>query len=74
MEHLITADELSGVTSLKPEAFAECKKIESIDMSNTTVNIIPEGCFKEMELRSIIFPNTIGKIEKDAFVDNNVNR
>lgn len=70
----ITADELSGVTSLKPEAFAECKKIESIDMSNTTVNIIPEGCFKEMELRSIIFPNTIGKIEKDAFVDNNVNR
>ena len=43
-------------------------------MSNTTVNTIPEGCFKEMELRSIILPNTVGKIEKDAFVDNDVNR
>ena len=47
-------DELSGVASVKPEAFAECDSIASINMATTSVREIPEGCFKEMNLNSII--------------------
>lgn len=67
-------DELSGVASVKPEAFAECDSIASINMATTSVREIPEGCFKEMNLNSIILPDTLKRIEKDAFVDNQSNR
>lgn len=67
-------DELTGVTSIKDEAFADCTEIGQIDMSKTTVDIIPEGCFKDMQLSSIVLPSSLLEIEKDAFRGNNVNR
>lgn len=67
-------DELSGVTSVKPEAFAECDSIASIDMGTTSVREIPEGCFKEMDLNSIVLPDTLMSIQKDAFAGNAAKR
>ncbi len=67
-------DELSGVSSIKPEAFANCEDVAQIDLSKTTISIIPEGAFKEMELNSIILPSTLKRIEAEAFVDNDVKR
>ncbi|MDE7249515.1 MAG: leucine-rich repeat protein, partial [Lachnospiraceae bacterium] len=62
-------DELSGVTSIKEEAFEACKNIAQVDLSKTTVNTIPEACFKDMELNSITLPSTLKVIESEAFQD-----
>lgn len=67
-------DELTGVTSIKEEAFADCTEIGQIDMSKTTVDVIPEGCFKNMQLSSIILPSSLLEIKEDAFRYNDVNR
>lgn len=62
-------DELTGVTSIKDEAFESCKSIAQVDLSKTTVNTIPDSCFKDMELNSITLPSTLKAIEKGAFQD-----
>lgn len=67
-------DELSGVTSMKDEAFEACKNIAQIDLSKTTINTIPESCFKDMELNSITLPSTLKAIEKGAFQDRGAKR
>ncbi len=67
-------DELTGVTAIKDEAFTDCTEIGQIDLSKTTVDIIPESCFKNMQLSSIYLPSTLKAIEKDAFKGNDVNR
>jgi uncharacterized repeat protein (TIGR02543 family) len=66
-------DELTGVTSIKEEAFADCDSIGKVDLSTTTVNTIPEGCFKETdELNSVVLPDTVKSIESEAFADSNL--
>lgn len=67
-------DELTGVTSIKDEAFADCTEIGQIDLSKTTVDVVPDSCFKDMQLNSIYLPSTLKAIEKDAFKGNDVNR
>lgn len=67
-------DELSGVSSMKEEAFEDCADIAQVDMSKTTVNTIPKACFKGMELNSITLPSTLKVIEKEAFQDRNSKR
>jgi len=62
-------DELSGVSSIKEEAFEDCADIAQMDMSKTTVNTIPKSCFKGMELNSITLPSSLKAIETEAFQD-----
>ena len=63
-------DELSGVTDLKEEAFAGCGDIGMVDLSSSTVDVIPKGCFKDTDdLSSVELPETVKNIEAESFRD-----
>lgn len=63
-------DELSGVTDLKEEAFAGCGDIGMVDLSSSTVDVIPKGCFKDTDdLSSVGLPETVKNIEAESFRD-----
>lgn len=72
--YTVGPDELQGVTAIKKEAFAECKDVAQIDLSKTSIGAITEGSFKEMELNSIVLPNSLSRIDADAFKDNDSKR
>ena len=66
-------EELVNVTSLKEEAFADCDEIGKIDLSTTSISVVPEGCFAETDtLNSVILPDSVKSIESDAFSDSKV--
>lgn len=63
-------DELSGVTDLKEEAFAGCGDVGKVDLSSSTVDVIPKGCFKDTDdLNSVELPETVKNIEAESFRD-----
>ena len=66
-------DELIGVTTMKEEAFADCDAIGKVDLSSTTVDVIPEGCFKDTDdLNSVVLPDTVKNIEAESFRDSGI--
>lgn len=66
-------EELAGVTAIKEEAFQDCKEIGKIDLSATTVDVIPEKCFKGTNnLNSVVLPDTVKNIEKESFQDSGI--
>lgn len=63
-------DELAGVVSLKEEAFAGCGDVGKVDLSSSTIDVVPEGCFKETDdLNSVVLPDTVKNIEAESFRD-----
>ena len=67
-------DELVGVSAIKDEAFASCENLAQVDLSKTTVDIIPNGCFKDTQLNSIVLPSTLKKILAESFQDGGAKR
>lgn len=67
-------DELSGVSSIKPEAFADCKDITQVDLSKTTIPYLMEGSFKNTAMNSIILPGALRRIEEGAFQNGEAKR
>ncbi|MBO5470726.1 MAG: leucine-rich repeat protein, partial [Lachnospiraceae bacterium] len=66
-------DELAGVTTIKEEAFADCDDVGKVDLSATTIDAIPEGCFKETDdLNSVVLPDTVKNIEADSFINSGI--
>lgn len=65
----IESDELAGVTSVKQEAFQNCKEISKVDLSGTTISLIPERCFKGTDISEIILPSSLKVIHDEAFQD-----
>ncbi|MDD6491945.1 MAG: leucine-rich repeat protein [Firmicutes bacterium] len=66
-------DELSGVTSIKEEAFMGCSKVGKVDLSSSTVDVIPEKCFSETsDLNTVVLPDTVKNIEADSFKDSKI--
>lgn len=71
--YTVGPDEFAGVTYIKEEAFAECNEIGKVDLSATTVDVIPEGCFKETkQINTVILPDTVKNIEAESFTDSNI--
>lgn len=63
-------DEFAGVTSMKDEAFMDCGGIGRVDLSSTTVDVIPEAAFKNTpDLNTVVLPDTVKNIEAEAFRD-----
>lgn len=68
MVNTTTNPSLVNITSVGAEAFAYCKDLIGVDLSDSGVVTIPEGCFKGCErLSSVILPRTTSSIENDAF-------
>ncbi len=71
--YTVGPDEFTGITSIKEEAFADCDEIGKVDLSFTTVDTIPEGCFKETDdLNTVVLPDTVKNIEAESFADSNI--
>ncbi len=68
------SDELAGVTAIKPEAFQDCMELVSVDLSGTTVDVIPENCFKHTSLGDIILPSSLKEMHSGAFQDGDAKR
>ena len=69
----LTAAELAGITSIAPEAAKDCDGLLSADFSETTITELPESSFEDTEeLYSVVLPETIRKIAKNAFKNSNI--
>ena len=57
-----------NVTAIAEEAFAYNTGITHVDLSDTQVTAIPEGCFMgDTRLKTVILPDTATNIGKNAF-------
>lgn len=60
--------QLVNVTAIAEEAFAYNTGITHVDLSDTQVTAIPEGCFMgDTRLKTVILPDTTTSIGKNAF-------
>ncbi len=63
-------EELVGVTIMKDEAFEDCDGVGKIDISGTTIEVIPERAFAATDdLNTVVFGDTVTNIEAEAFRD-----
>lgn len=61
-------EELAGVTGIQDEAFMNVDYVGKIDLSQTSVDTIPEKSFYDMDdLNTVILPDTVKNIEAGAF-------
>lgn len=59
---------LSSVSVIEEEAFAYCPSITSVNLSKTSVEIIPENCFRgSTQLSEVILPSSVSRIDSKAF-------
>ena len=66
-------DELAGITSIYNEAFMDCGGIGKVDLSTSSLKIIPERCFKKTaDLNSVVLPDVVKSIEAEAFQDSGI--
>lgn len=64
-----TTDSLiSKVTGVKPEAFSYCPNLQTIDLSDTSITVIPEECFRGSgSLMEVVLPESVSRIDSKAF-------
>ena len=63
----------STVTTLQDEAFMNCDHIETVEMADSPVQIIPERAFAGTDdLYMVSLPQSLKSIKKDAFLDSNI--
>ena len=59
-----------GIDFIDTLAFSDCRSLESIDLSNSSITEIPENAFSNCtSLKSVKLPPTVTKIADDAFAD-----
>ncbi len=66
---VLNAEDLEGVSEIAEEAFAgDGVKVSYVDLRNTTIREIPEGCFKDTQKLSFVYlPTTWDTIAPSAF-------
>ena len=68
--YTVGPDEFAGMTGIQKEAFMDCDEIGKVDISQSTVDTIPEGCFRNTdEINTIVLPDTVKNIEAESFRD-----
>lgn len=69
----INAKELTGIKTLSEEAFMDCGKIGSVDLSMTYLERIPKHAFANTtSLFQVVLPGTCKSISDEAFKDSAV--
>lgn len=59
-----------GIDFIDTLAFSDCRSLESIDLSNSSITEIPENAFSNCtSLKTVKLPPTVTKIADDAFVN-----
>ena len=68
--YTVGPDELSALTAIKPEAFENCKDIGKVDLSTSSIKIVPERCFAGTDdLTTVALPNSTESVEADSFIN-----
>lgn len=63
-----TNPKLTSVTEIAENAFSDCDKIWEVDLSKSSVRVIPSYCFNNSsELTSVKLPKTVSRIDEHAF-------
>lgn len=58
----------STLEEIGDSAFYDCKKLKTLDLSNTKLRKISAGCFSECaDAEKVMLPETVCRIEKEAF-------
>lgn len=66
--YTVGPEELSGVTKLQEEAFMNADYVGKVDLSETTIDTVPERAFYDMDdLNTVILPDTVKNIEAESF-------
>lgn len=61
-------EELTGIAEIREEAFMDCAGIGKVDLTMTSVDVIPEKCFQNTkDLNSVVLPDTVKSIESESF-------
>ena len=59
---------LSQVSGIKPEAFSYCPDIQTVDLSDTSITVVPEECFRAAStLKEVVLPESVSRIDSKAF-------
>lgn len=59
---------ISQVSGIKPEAFSYCQDVQTIDLSDSSITVVPEGCFRGASLlKEVTLPESISRIDSKAF-------
>lgn len=70
---MLSANELAGVKSIKPEAFKDCDSITYVDLTKTKIEEIPDNCFENTTaLNDVMINYGCRKIGKQAFKNSGV--
>lgn len=68
-----SGDDLSGITSIYEEAFKDCDGIGSVDLTDSSISVVPYQCFAQTgRLYSVLLPDTTKSIREGAFWNSNV--
>lgn len=62
----VTAEDLTGITKIGANAFADCSRLTSITIPNTITHLLGE-CFKGSAITEIKIPDSVTSIEHTCF-------
>ena len=70
---VVAAKELAGITTMQDEAFMNCDAIETVNLSESSLGILPLRAFAATDgLYLVELPAGLKTIKKDAFLDSNI--
>ena len=71
----VKPSELTGITSIAPEAFRGCDNLREIDLSESEITTVPEYAFADTgELRTVKLPTSCTQIGDNAFNGSTIDR
>ena len=67
---VVSASELSGVTEIADGAFSDCNHIDTVDLSESRIMVLPKDCFDHCtNIREVILPSSIREIMPGSFTN-----
>ena len=70
---VVASRELAGITSMQDEAFMDCDDVETVNLTESSLGIVPERAFAATNsLYLVELPATVKTIKRDAFLDSNL--
>ncbi len=70
---VVSSKELAGITSMQDEAFMDCDDVETVNLSESSLQYVPERAFAATNgLYLVELPTSVKTIKRDAFLDSNI--
>ncbi len=67
---IISESELANVYEIADAAFSNCEDVTKVDLSGSTVAVIPQNCFINCEkLKELVLPSSVVEIKADSLIE-----